>query len=212
VLDEFAYMAGDVRSKILRPALADREGRATFISSVNGRNEFYRIYKAALEAPDEWSTMNLRASSSGLLPPKELAALRGQMSEGDYQQEYENDFDVAAKGSYYGKLVSDAEAESSPRRGRADRHRRGVRAVRAPSWITGTAGDRLRINPAGMASATSKRPRGAIHDPQYKPAPWSRQSLNRRRCNRLCWRVRAKSTEPFAAAPWVQPSVLRLVE
>ena len=106
-----ATVTRDVWSKILRPALADREGRATFISSVNGRNEFYRIYKAALEAPDELFTMNLRASLSGLLPPKELAALRGQMSDAEYQQEFENDFDVAAKGSYYGKLVPDAEAD-----------------------------------------------------------------------------------------------------
>jgi hypothetical protein len=36
VLDEFAFMGAAVWTKILHPALADREGRATFISSVNG--------------------------------------------------------------------------------------------------------------------------------------------------------------------------------
>jgi len=110
VLDEFAFMGSDVWTKIIRPALSDRQGRATFISSVNGRNEFYKLYKTAQDDP-EWFTMNLRAGSSGIIWPKELAALKRDMPEGDYQQEYENDFDVAAKGSYYGKLISDAEAD-----------------------------------------------------------------------------------------------------
>ena len=111
VLDEFAFMSAEVWTKIIRPALSDRQGQATFISSVNGRNEFYRLYKAAEEAPDEWFAMNLKADASGIIPPQELKALRRQMPEEDFAQEYLNDFDVAAKGSYYGKLISEAEAD-----------------------------------------------------------------------------------------------------
>jgi phage terminase large subunit len=111
VLDEFAFMSAEVWQKIIRPALSDRQGRATFISSVNGRNEFYRLYKAALEQPDEWFAMNLKAGTSGLIDPRELKALRRDMSEADYAQEYENDFDVAAKGSYYGALITAADLD-----------------------------------------------------------------------------------------------------
>lgn len=111
VLDEFAFMGADVWAKIIRPALSDRQGRATFISSVNGRNEFYRLFKDAEAQPDEWFSMNLRASTSGIIAPKELAGLKRDMPDEDYRQEYENDFDVAAKGSYYGRLISQAEED-----------------------------------------------------------------------------------------------------
>ena len=45
----------------MRPALADRGGKATFISSVNGRNEFYSLYQDALADPEEWYSVNLKA-------------------------------------------------------------------------------------------------------------------------------------------------------
>ena len=111
VLDECAFMSGAVWTKIIRPALSDRQGKATFISSVQGRNDFYDLYMEALKHPDEWFTMNLKASESGLIDAVELAALRRQMSEEEYAQEYENDFDTAAKGSYYGALIAQAEAD-----------------------------------------------------------------------------------------------------
>jgi hypothetical protein len=111
VLDENAFMSGAVWTKIIRPALSDRKGKATFISSVQGRNDFYDLYHEALKQPDEWFTMNLRASQSGLIDAAELAALRRQMSEEEYAQEYENDFDTAAKGSYYGALIAQAEVD-----------------------------------------------------------------------------------------------------
>jgi phage terminase large subunit len=111
LLDECAFMAGSVWTKIIRPALSDRQGKATFISSVQGRNDFYDVYQEALRCPDEWFTMNLKASQSGLIDKAELAALRRQMSEEEYAQEYENDFDTAAKGSYYGALIAQAEQD-----------------------------------------------------------------------------------------------------
>lgn len=111
VLDEFAFMSPEVWHKVIRPALSDRKGRATFISSVNGRNEFHTLHQAALADPENWFSMNLKASSSGIIDDEELASLRASMSDEAYRQEYENDFDVAAKGSYYGALVAQAEAD-----------------------------------------------------------------------------------------------------
>jgi hypothetical protein len=110
VLDEFAFMDPTVWTQVIRPALSDRKGRATFISSVNGRNEFCKLYESHRGEPD-WFTMNLRASESGLIEADELAALKADMSDDEYQQEYENDFSVAAKGSYYGKLMQEADNE-----------------------------------------------------------------------------------------------------
>ena len=111
VLDEFAFMGSDVWAKIIRPALSDRQGRATFISSVNGRNEFYNLWKAAESQAEEWFSMNLKADKSGLIDARELQALKRDMPDEDYRQEYLNDFDVAAKGSYYGRLIAQAEED-----------------------------------------------------------------------------------------------------
>lgn len=108
VLDEFAFMDPTVWTQVIRPALSDRKGCATFISSVNGRNEFCKLYEGHRDDP-EWFTMNLKASKSGLIDKDELAALKADMSDDEYQQEYENDFSVAAKGSYYGKLMQEAD-------------------------------------------------------------------------------------------------------
>jgi phage terminase large subunit len=108
VLDEFAFMDPTVWTTVIRPALSDRKGRATFISSVNGRNEFCKLYESHRDDP-EWFTMNLRASQSGLIDADELAALKLEMSDEEYLQEYENDFSVATKGSYYGKLLQEAD-------------------------------------------------------------------------------------------------------
>jgi phage terminase large subunit len=110
VLDEFAFMDPTVWSQIIRPALSDRRGRATFISSVNGRNDFCKLYETHRDDP-EWFTMNLKASASGLIDPDELAALKADMTDDEYRQEYENDFSVAAKGAYYGKAMQEADDE-----------------------------------------------------------------------------------------------------
>jgi phage terminase large subunit len=111
VLDECAFMSGEMWTKVIRPALSDRQGVATFISSVNGRNEFYDNYQAALKLPDDWFTMNLKAEETGLINAAELADLRRQMSDDEYQQEFCNNFDTAAKGSYYGALITQAEQD-----------------------------------------------------------------------------------------------------
>jgi hypothetical protein len=111
VLDECAFMSGEMWTKVIRPALSDRRGVATFISSVNGRNDFYDRYQDALKHPDLWFTMNLKAEETGLIAPEELAELRSQMSDEEYQQEFCNDFDTAAKGSYYGALIAQAEQD-----------------------------------------------------------------------------------------------------
>jgi hypothetical protein len=111
VLDECAFMSGEMWTKVIRPALSDRRGVATFISSVNGRNDFYDRYQDALKNPELWFTMNLKADETGIIDRQELAELRSQMSEEEYAQEFCNDFDTAAKGSYYGALIAQAEVD-----------------------------------------------------------------------------------------------------
>ncbi|MGQ0558102.1 MAG: hypothetical protein ACT4OE_00695 [Sphingosinicella sp.] len=49
VLDEFGDMDPETWSKVIRPALSDREGWAIFIGTPKGRNAFQRLWEAAGE-------------------------------------------------------------------------------------------------------------------------------------------------------------------
>lgn len=119
ILDEYGDMAPSVWRKVLLPTLADRQGWAVFIGTPKGKNHFWEIYKRSrgeqLSEYDEegenylakqnWYNFVLKASSSGILSPDELLLQRSEMSEDEYQQEFECSFDAAVLGTYYAALV-----------------------------------------------------------------------------------------------------------
>jgi hypothetical protein len=111
VLDEFGDMDPRAWSEVIRPALSDRQGWAVFIGTPKGRNHFAEIWAQAQDKPDEWYSMILKASQTGIVNPGELADARSVMSEDQYNQEFECSFDAAVVGSYYGKLIEKAENE-----------------------------------------------------------------------------------------------------
>ena len=102
VLDEYADMKPSIWGAVIRPLLADRKGWATFIGTPKGHNQFWDVYNNATQDPD-WYVKTLRASQTGLLPDEELADAAKSMSEDQYLQEFECDFESAIVGSYYGK-------------------------------------------------------------------------------------------------------------
>lgn len=108
VLDEYADMAPSVWGAVVRPLLADRLGRATFIGTPKGRNAFYEIYEKAIEDKD-WFSAILRASETNLVSKEELQAAARDMTAEQYAQEFECSFDAAILGAYFGKEVADLE-------------------------------------------------------------------------------------------------------
>jgi phage terminase large subunit len=110
VLDEYAQMRPSLWAKVIRPLLTDREGRATFIGTPMGRNDFCRAYERGLLDPD-WYAMMLKASESGLLSADELKAAKNEMGPDDYAQEFECSFDAAILGAYYGALMNEAQED-----------------------------------------------------------------------------------------------------
>ncbi len=109
VLDEFADMDPRVWSEVIRPALADRKGWAVFIGTPKGRNEFFNIWKRS-QSEENWFSLMLRASETGLIAPDELQLARKDLSDEQYAQEFECSFEAAVVGAYYGKLMNDAQA------------------------------------------------------------------------------------------------------
>jgi phage terminase large subunit len=109
VLDEFADMDPRAWPEVIRPALSDRQGWATFIGTPKGRNAFFDLYEAAKRDPG-WFHLMLRASDTGIVDPDELEDSRKMMTPEQYSQEFECSFDAAILGAYFGKEIADAEA------------------------------------------------------------------------------------------------------
>ena len=111
IIDEPADIDPRVWPEILRPALADRKGWASFGGTPKGRNEFWQIREIARQNPAEWFLLELRASESGILDADELSAARKQLTPDQYAQEFECDFSAALAGAYFGREMVVAERE-----------------------------------------------------------------------------------------------------
>jgi hypothetical protein len=102
VLDEYADMKPSIWGSVVRPLLADRKGSATFIGTPKGHNQFWDVYINATK-DESWYVKTLRASQTMLLPGSELADAAKMMSQDQYLQEFECDFESAIVGAFYGK-------------------------------------------------------------------------------------------------------------
>lgn len=107
-LDEPADFPPNAWPTVIRPALADRKGRATFMGTPKGKNEFWEIHDHARVDPD-WFHMVLKASETGVLPADELSEARRAMGDDRYEQEFECSFEAAIIGAYYGKEMRAAD-------------------------------------------------------------------------------------------------------
>lgn len=111
ILDEAADMDPRAWAEVIRPALSDRKGWATFIGTPKGRNSFYDIMYGSETWPgavkdESWFATTLKASETGLVDPDELADAAKAMTPEQFDQEYECSFDAAIVGAYYGKAMS----------------------------------------------------------------------------------------------------------
>ena len=109
-LDEYGDFKPSVWGNVIRPTLSDRLGWAVFGGTPKGKNQFHDIYKVSQVVPD-WFLLRLPASVSKLLPDSELQAAQSQLSQDQYDQEYECSFDAAILGAFYGQEMRQAQDE-----------------------------------------------------------------------------------------------------
>jgi phage terminase large subunit len=107
VLDEMADFPASAWSNVIRPALADRRGAATFISTPKGKNEFWELWHEAQNDPN-WFTAMLKASDTSILDQEELDEARRTMGDDRYEQEFECSFEAAIQGAFYAKEMKEA--------------------------------------------------------------------------------------------------------
>ncbi|MEW5685800.1 MAG: hypothetical protein AB1942_12855 [Pseudomonadota bacterium] len=101
----------------IRPILAENDGWALFLWTPRGRNHATRAFEARRKEP-EWLCVKSTALETGVFTAdqlerekREMIAEVGSTEEGEarFASEYLVDFDAAAPGAYYARLLGDAE-------------------------------------------------------------------------------------------------------
>ena len=95
VLDEAAFMDAEVWFEVIRPALADKQGWALFISTPDGTASwFYDLWCYCKEDPtDEWKRWCYTTIEGGNVPKHEIEAARAQLDQRTFRQEFEASFE-----------------------------------------------------------------------------------------------------------------------
>lgn len=109
VPDEFGLHPPKTFSEVIGPTLVDRGGRALFLGTPAGKNQFYDLAQRARSEMDagnpEWFFAEYKASETGLLDEAWLRSQRAMMTDDEYAQEFECSFEASVKGAIYAKEI-----------------------------------------------------------------------------------------------------------
>lgn len=111
VLDEPADFPANAWPSVIRPSLTDRKGKATFIGTPKGKNEFWEIYNNAIHN-ENWFCAMYKADETDILEKEELEEARKTMGEDRYAQEFLCSFEAAIQGAYYAQEMKTAKIEN----------------------------------------------------------------------------------------------------
>lgn len=109
VLDEYGDCRPSLWGTVILPTLIDRKGWAIFIGTPKGKNHFWEVSQRS-KSEEGWYELTLKASDSGIIDEEELSEMKAQMTEEEYAQEMECDFEAAVKGTYYASIIQQMEA------------------------------------------------------------------------------------------------------
>lgn len=101
VFDEASQLSEDLWSVVLRPALADRQGRALFATTPRGTSHWlYDLWQAAAEDPT-WVRWQFPTIQGGRVSASELEQAARTLSRAEFGQEFEASFESTG-GRVYG--------------------------------------------------------------------------------------------------------------
>lgn len=93
IIDEFDFIPDieNIYNFVLRAALADKKGRAIWASTPNGKGYLYKLWneKRSLE---DWESWHFTSFDNPFLDPKELEAIKAELPENVWRQEYLAEF------------------------------------------------------------------------------------------------------------------------
>lgn len=126
VFDEYSQQPSNIYSEIILPTLADHNGFAIWIGTPKGKNDFYNLYQFCGFPKDRWLGMSkeeresiekdwfklkLGVSQTNLVEENYLKMAKRNMTEDEYEQEFECSFESSLKGAFYGDELSNAYKE-----------------------------------------------------------------------------------------------------
>jgi hypothetical protein len=116
VIDEAAFVAEEVWTACLRPALSDREGGALMLSTPRGRNWFCHAFQRGQDPMSEdWQSWRFPTRGNPRIRPPEIAEAKLLLPERIFQQEYEAEF-LADGGTVFRRVGAAATAPTDAQR------------------------------------------------------------------------------------------------
>ncbi len=89
VVDEAAFLAGELWEEVLRPALSDRQGKALFIGTPKGRNWFFHLFARGMDTRQaNWESFTFPTGDNPYIRPEEIDDARRSLPEAVFAQEY----------------------------------------------------------------------------------------------------------------------------
>jgi len=110
ILDEYDDTPASMVPLVIEPMLADRDGVLVRSGTPKGKGVLQAAYERGRTSSD-YSTYLLDYTKTNALSEEAIRRLRQEMSEEEFEQELCCSFEAPNSGSYYGKLMQQAEEE-----------------------------------------------------------------------------------------------------
>ena len=102
VMDEFADINPEAFYEVLRPTLADKQGRALFIGTPRGMSNWsYDLYRMPEQDNTTWSSFQFTTVQGGNVNQEEIEEARKLLDARTFQQEFEATFITAGNRVWY---------------------------------------------------------------------------------------------------------------
>ncbi len=102
IMDEFAYTSRDVWEAVIRPTLADTQGKAILVSTPFGRGLFYDLFQAGQDPKNskEIKSFHFPTSDNPYIVASEIDQARRTLPEDLFRQEYLAEFLESGAGVF----------------------------------------------------------------------------------------------------------------
>jgi hypothetical protein len=102
VMDEFADIDEEAWYEVLRPTLADKQGKALFIGTPKGiGNWAHDLYTMPEDNPEQWASFQFTTIDGGNVKPEEIEAAKLDLDERTFRQEFMATFETYSGRIYY---------------------------------------------------------------------------------------------------------------
>ena len=102
VMDETADIDERAFTEVLRPTLADREGRALFLGTPKGRNWFFDLYQRGQDPTEHsWESWSWTTADGGQVSEEEIESAKRDLDSRTFEQEFLASFVTHSGVIYY---------------------------------------------------------------------------------------------------------------